>query len=80
MKRSKGLYRYRGYAAFKAACVAHERLFPGEKSIDGGSRRMAAIYAALDIAYTDGIKDAAQLDDGELRKIRKRISTMDRDV
>ena len=52
MKRSKGLFRYEGFA-FKIACEIHEALFPGEPQIDGGSRKMQAIYRALDVQHDD---------------------------
>jgi len=64
MKRKRGLFRYEGYFAFRVACEIHEALLPNEsKSIDGWSKRMAAIYRALDKVYTDGVEDAVQEDD-----------------
>lgn len=73
MKRKKGLFEYRGYFAFKVACEIHEALFPKETRIDGNSRRMRAIYQALDKAYTDGVEDAVQHDDRWIEAQRRWI-------
>lgn len=73
MKRSKGLFRYEGYFAFKIACEIHEALFPGKTRIDGGSRKMRAIYRALDKVYTDGVEDAVQHDDAWIAAQRRWI-------
>lgn len=80
MRKRNGVYQYRGHLAFRAAARAHEKLFPDIKTINGGSRRMAAIYEALDKAYTDGIEDALYLDDKELARMRSRAFPKDRDV
>ena len=74
LKKQRGLYRYRGYSAFRVMAELHEKLWPGENNIDGGTRRASRIFEALSKAYTDGIEDAAQLDDEELRKLRKRMA------
>lgn len=67
MKKRKGLYKYAGYHAFRVAAELHAELFPGEKSIDGGTRKMGVILRAFDKVYTDGVEDAIQLDERELR-------------
>jgi hypothetical protein len=78
MMRRKGLYRYEGYLAFRLAAEIHEALFPG-KPVDGGTRKMSAIFRGLSKAYTDGIEDALQQGDEWIRHERKRISVRDRD-
>lgn len=80
MRKRNGVYKYKGYFAFEAASRAHMKLFPDVKTINGGSRRMAALYEALDKAYTDGIEDALYLDDKELARMRSRTFPKDRDV
>ena len=80
MKTYKGMLKYRDYFAFCVMAELHASLFPGDKSIDGGSRRAGKIFKALDKAYTDGFEDAAQLDDAALAKVRRRFSPRDRGV
>jgi hypothetical protein len=80
MKKRNGLYRYEGYFAFKVMAELHQKLWPSETEIDGGSRRAGHILRALSRAYTDGIEDTAQLSDEELLKIRKRIYAPERDT
>ena len=83
MRNTKGIYRYDGYHAFKVAAKLHEELFPKETHIDGGSRKIGAIFRALSKAYTDGVEDALQLSP-EQRKIEERkilpAHLRDRDV
>jgi hypothetical protein len=73
MTKVRGLYRYSGFFGFRVMADLHQKLWPEETSIDGGTRRAGHIFTALSRAYTDGIEDAAQMDDAELTKIRKRI-------
>jgi hypothetical protein len=80
VKRTRGLYRYSGYLAFKVMAELHQKLWPNQSDIDVASRRATHIFSALSKAYTDGIEDAAQLDDRELAKIRRRISEKDADI
>jgi hypothetical protein len=72
MKKRKGLYKYDGYLAFRVAAEAHHAILPTAEC-DGGSRTMGAIFRALDKAYTDGIEDALQLSDEELKRERRKI-------
>ena len=80
-KNKRGCYSYGGYFSFKVMAELHRELFPHDNAIDGGTKRAAAIFRALDRAYTDGIEDTAQMDDDGLRKLRKRISRKgDKDI
>jgi hypothetical protein len=67
------LYKQRGYFAFRLMADLHRELFPDQKSVDGNSRIAHKIYHALNKAYTDGIEDAAQMEDDKLQRIRRRI-------
>lgn len=73
MPKRGGLYRYGGYLAFRVMAELHGKLWPDEHSVDGATRRAGHIFKALSKAYTDGIEEAAQMNDQELLKLRKRI-------
>lgn len=72
-KRLPSRYKYEGYLAFRVMSDLYLELFPTANSIDGGSRKAAMIFRALSKAYTDGIEDAAQMDEEDLGRIRRRI-------
>lgn len=73
MKKSKGLYRYRGFTADLVADDLHYKLFPGcDRNV--GNRRMRAIFRAFDKVYTDGVEDALELSDAQLARERRKVA------
>lgn len=65
-------YKFEGYAAFKVMAALHQKLFPGETA-DGGTRKAAAIFRALNEAYEYGVEEALGRDDEWIAKERKRL-------
>ena len=79
MKKRKGLYKYGGYYAFRIAAELHGKLFPGAPC-DGGTQKMQHIFHAFEKVYTDGVEDALQLDENQLKAERRKIMAKEWDV
>ena len=72
MKKSKGLYRYRGFTADLVAGDLYYKLFPNSERNIGSRTR--AIFRAFDKVYTDGVEDALELSDAQLARERRKVA------